>query len=118
MSREQLIGMQKLVRAVPASSEMLELAARIVQLTHPDTEHAPEDVKRYVRFGSSPRGGQSMLLAAKARAIMAGRLFVSSEDIVAIAPAALRHRLLLGYEGEAAGVHPDAILAQVCQAAS
>ncbi len=117
VSREQLIEMQRLVRSVPASSEIVELAALIVQLTHPTAKHAPEDVQRFVRYGSSPRGGQALLLTAKARAIMAGRLFVSSDDILAVAPSALRHRLLLGYEGEAAGVQPETLIDLVCRAA-
>lgn len=117
LARQQLIEMQALVRAVPASSEMVELAATLVQLTHPETEHAPEDVKRFVRFGASPRGGQALLLTAKARAIMEGRLFVSREDILAVAVPTLRHRILLGYEGEAAGVRTDQLVTSVCKAA-
>ena len=117
VTREQLLKMQGLVREVPASSEMLQLAARIVKLSHPDTPEAPEDVKRYVRFGSSPRGGQAVLLAAKARALTQGRLFVGEEDVLAVAPCALRHRLLIGYEGEASGVRPDDLVAAICATA-
>ena len=116
VSHKQLIEMQDLVRMVPASTEMIELAASLVQRTHPDADHAPEDVKRYVRFGSSPRGGQSLLLASKARALLAGRLCVTRGDLFSVAPAALRHRLLLSYEGEAAGVSRDTLVDSVCKA--
>lgn len=118
VTREQLVQVQALVRAVPASSEMVELAAKLVQLTHPKTKHAPEDIKRFVRFGASPRGGQALLLAAKARALMEGRLFVSREDILTVAVPTLRHRILLGYEGEAAGISTDQLVASVCKASS
>lgn len=117
VTSEQLLRMQELVRSVPASTEMLDLAARMVKLTHPDSAQAPDDVKRYVRFGSSPRGGQALLIAGKARALSSGRLFVSQEDLFAVAPCALRHRLLLGYEGEASGVRPDDLVESVCAAA-
>ena len=67
-------------------------------------------MQRYVRFGASPRGGQAVLRAAKARALLRGRLHVADEDIAAVSPAALRHRLILGYEGDAAGVTPDELV--------
>jgi MoxR-like ATPase len=106
-----------LVRGLPASSAALELAARTVLATQPDAPLAPDSVRRYVRYGASPRGGQAMLLAAKARALVSGRLHVSGEDLEIVAAPALRHRLILGYEGEASGVDPDSIVAEAFQAA-
>ncbi|MCB9914172.1 MAG: AAA family ATPase [Planctomycetes bacterium] len=113
----EVLDMQRLVREVPASSDMVRLAARLVRATHPDDERAPEVVRRYVRFGASPRGGQALLLAAKARALVHGRLHVAAEDLAALAPAALRHRLILNYEGEAARVTPDELVAAALAAA-
>ena len=103
MSRGELERLRALVREVPAASDMLELVARTVLATHADAD-APESVRRYVRHGASPRGGQALLWAAKARALLAGRLHVAHEDLEAVCVPALRHRLLLNYEGEAAGV--------------
>ncbi len=107
--RERLLRLQKLVREVPASSDMIDLAARVVLATHPGAS-APERVRRYVRYGSSPRGGQAMLLAAKARALAHGRLHVSREDLAAVAKPSLRHRLIVNFEGEAAQIRPDALV--------
>jgi MoxR-like ATPase len=109
--------MQQLVREVPVSSDMVELAARLVRCTHPDDEHAPERVRRFVRFGASPRGGQALLLTAKARALVHGRLHVQAEDLEALAPSALRHRLILNYEGEASRITPDELVSDAFEAA-
>jgi MoxR-like ATPase len=103
--------MRALVREVPVSSQIIELVAALIEATHPASEHAPERVSSFVRHGASPRGGQAVLLASKARALMHGRLCVALEDVDAVAAAALRHRLILGYEGEAAGLHPDELVA-------
>ena len=72
------------------------------------SESAAELVQRYVRYGSSPRGGQAMTLGAKVNALLDGRYNVSFDDIKAVAPAALRHRLILNFEGQADGIHPTA----------
>ena len=108
---EEVRAMQRLVREVPASSDMLELAARTVLATHPTDKSAPDDVARSVRYGASPRAGQALLTAAKARALVKGRLHVAEEDLESLAAPALRHRIILGYEGEATGVDPDALVA-------
>jgi MoxR-like ATPase len=107
----RILDLQRLVREVPASSDMLELTARLIQLTHPQTTGAPSDVRRMIRFGSSPRGGQALLLASKARALIHGRLHVAEEDLAALAAPILRHRIILSYEGEAARVDPDELVA-------
>jgi MoxR-like ATPase len=108
LSRDQVRRLRELTRQTPTSSDMVELAARVVLATQPAGD-APDDVKRYVRHGSSPRGGQALLWTAKARALVRGRLHVGLEDLEAACAPALRHRLILGYEGEAAGVSTDAL---------
>ncbi|MCZ6598188.1 MAG: AAA family ATPase [Planctomycetota bacterium] len=104
--------MRTLVRALPTSSDIVRLAARIVLCTDPRREDAPEDVRRYLRYGASPRGGQAILLLGKARALVNGRPWVSEEDIEKAAAPSLRHRVVYSYEGEASGVHPDELVAQ------
>ena len=117
VSAAEVLDMQALVRQVPASSAVVDLAARLVRCTHPDDEGAPDLVKRFVRFGASPRGGQALLLSAKARALVHGELHVREEDLAALAPSALRHRLILNYEGEASGVSPEELLQAALEAA-
>jgi MoxR-like ATPase len=117
MTRAQLVRLQALVRDVPASSDMVALAARLVLVTHAREPSAPERVRRFVRYGSSPRGAQSLLLAAKARALVNGRLFVAEEDMAKLAAPALRHRLILNYEGEAALADTDELVKDAFESA-
>jgi MoxR-like ATPase len=117
LDARRVVAMRALVRQVPISSEMLELVARTVIATDPAREASPAGVRRYLRYGASPRGGQALLLLAKARALLRGRPWVSDEDIEAVAAPALRHRLVFGYEGEASGVHPDELVAEALAAA-
>jgi len=108
-----ILAMRDLARAVPIASHVSEYVARINTATHPNKEHAPELVKRYVRYGASPRGGQALILGAKVVALIAGRYNVAFEDVQAVAPAALRHRLLLNFEGLAEGIRPDDIIVEL-----
>jgi len=110
LGREQVLRLRDLVRRVPASSEIVQYVARLVDATHPTSSRAPEQVRSLVRYGSGPRGGQAILLSSKARALTRGRLHVTREDVHAVARPALRHRILLGYEGEASGVSPDQLV--------
>ncbi|MDZ4773418.1 MAG: AAA family ATPase [Planctomycetota bacterium] len=107
LSRDALIGSRALVRALPASRDMIALAARVVLATRPDDASAPDAIKRFVRYGASPRGAQALLLAGKARALLTGKLFVAEEDLARVASAALRHRLILNFEGDAGGARRD-----------
>lgn len=104
LSGDEVLELQTLTASIPASSDILALAARTVIATHPDNEAAPELVRRHVRFGASPRGAQALLGAARARALLDGQLHVREEDLEAVVQPCLRHRLMLTYEGEAAGV--------------
>jgi len=112
-TKEQLLDLQALVRQVPVATHVKDYAVRLVLATHPKTETAVPISNQYLRFGSSPRGGQTLLLAGKVRALMHGRYNVSFEDIQAVAHAALRHRLILNFEAEAEGITTDHIVDQV-----
>jgi MoxR-like ATPase len=108
-----VLGMQELVRRIPAAEAVKNYAARIVRATHPEAELAPALARKYVRYGSSPRGAQAILLASKVRALRAGRSNVAFEDIRAVVAPALRHRLILSFEGQADGVVPDDLLDEI-----
>ncbi len=107
---DTVLRMQALARAVPVAGYVQEYAARVVLATHPDSPFAPDVVRRYVRYGASPRGVQALIRAGKVRALASGRLNVALEDIRSLVLPALRHRLLLTFEGEASGTGPDEIL--------
>jgi MoxR-like ATPase len=105
-----VLSLQAWTREVPISSEMRALVARFVRSTQPDLPEAPERVRRYVRYGVSPRGAQALVLAAKARALIEGRHNVALEDLRAVAVPALRHRLQRNFEGDAADVSVDELV--------
>ncbi len=100
-------------RRVAVATHLLQYAALLVTATQPAAEHAPELVRRYVRAGASPRGGQAMIMAAKARALFDGRPHVSGQDLLDSAASTLRHRVLLGYEATADGIDADEIVREV-----
>jgi MoxR-like ATPase len=113
VARETLIDLMKLVREVPIASHVKDYAVRLVLATHPKTETAAPISSQYLRFGSSPRGGQTLILAGKVRAMIDGRFNVSFDDIEAVAFPAFRHRLILNFEAEAEGITTDHVIAQV-----
>jgi len=109
MNSEELITAQQMVKEVLIADDMLAYAIDLTSATHPNDE-ASEDVKQFVQYGSGPRGLQSLVRLAKARALVAGRYHVSIADIKSVATPTLRHRMLLNYEGEAEGKTTDSIL--------
>ena len=113
LSPEELSEMQKLVREVIIAPHIEEIAADALLMTHPKSEGVPESVRKFVRFGASPRGLQGIVLTAKAKALLAGRYNVSRGDIATVVKPALRHRVILNFEGEAEGISVDAILDDV-----
>jgi len=115
LQRDQLLELQHLVRQVPVASHVKDYAVRLVLATHPRTPTAVPIATQFLRFGSSPRGAQTLLLGAKVRALAAGRFNVSFEDVQAVALPALRHRLILNFEAEAEGVTTDQIIRRVLQ---
>jgi MoxR-like ATPase len=108
-----LTELQHLVRQVPVASHVKDYAVRLVLATHPKSETAVAITNQYLRFGSSPRGAQCLILGGKVRALTQGRFNVSFEDIHEVATAALRHRLILNFEAEAEGITTDHIVAQI-----
>jgi MoxR-like ATPase len=113
LDHEALTELMKLVREVPVASHVKDYAVRLVLATHAKTETASPIASQYLRFGSSPRGAQTLILAGKVRALIQDRLNVSFDDLQAVAPAALRHRLILNFEAEAEGITTDHIITQV-----
>ena len=113
ISSEQLLQLRVLVREVVIAQHVKDLAIRIVLATHPRESVAVPASKRYVRHGASPRGALAIVLTAKAYALFAGRMNVSFDDIIAAAKPALRHRILLNFEGEAEGFQVDDLIEQV-----
>lgn len=112
---ERILEMGRLARNIPVASHVMEAVARLIVSSHPDHEGATEKVKRYVRYGSSPRGAQSMILGAKLNALLAGRFNVSFDDVRAVAKASLRHRLLLNFEGQAEGITTDSVVEELVE---
>ncbi len=108
-----IVRMSDLAREVPIASHVNDYAVQLLMATHPDQPAAPEAVRRFVRYGSSPRGAQAMILAAKIRALMSSRLNVAHEDLRAVAYPALRHRIILNFEGEAERITSDDIISDV-----
>ena len=113
LDAQRLMQLQTLVRAMPVTPSLTRYVVRVLRATHPHDKNATEGVKQYVRFGGSPRGAQSVLLAARVRAALEGRRSPSVPDVKAVVPQALRHRVLLNFEGEAEGVSTDAVLEEV-----
>ncbi|MEM7405403.1 MAG: MoxR family ATPase [Pseudomonadota bacterium] len=112
----QLDGLRKQTREIALARHVRDFAVGIMLATHPDHDTAPAEVRRYVRHGASPRGVLSMILTGKALALMDGRLNVSFDDIATVAAPALRHRVLLNFEGEAAGVNANTLVASIVEA--
>lgn len=112
-SADDLKDMSTLYKEVPIDDEVQNHIVKVVLATHPEDPNSPEVVKKYVRHGSSPRGAQAILAAARVRALLEGRYHVAKEDVDRMVVPALRHRIILSFEGEAEGMKPDAVLQEV-----
>jgi len=113
--KKDILQMRELVRQVPIASHVIEFTGRVVLATQPESEYATPLVKKYVRYGASPRGMQALILGAKVRALIKKRYNVSFEDIEQVASPALRHRIILNFEGEAEGVNRDEIIGEILE---
>ena len=111
--KDMIKKMQKLIRSVPVPGEVRNYAIEILEATHPSTETG--DFSKYIRYGASPRGVQSMILSGKAYALISGRYNVSFEDIKRAAYPSLRHRIILSFEGEADSITPDSIITSILE---
>lgn len=109
----QIIAMSKLALNTPVASHVSEYVARLIVATHPEDDSAPPMVKNFVRYGASPRGAQALIIGGKINALLEGRYNVSFDDIQAVAAPALRHRLLLNFEGLAEGISADDVIAEL-----
>jgi MoxR-like ATPase len=112
LTKEEILQLQSLVREVPVAHHVQDYIVRLLQATHPQTSSF-DVVKRFVKFGSSPRGAQAIMLGAKITALLDGRFAPSIEDVQKTALPALRHRVLLNFEGEAEGVVTDTVISTV-----
>jgi MoxR-like ATPase len=111
----EIVEMQRLARAVPIAPHVTAYAVSVLSATHPDQPQAPELVREYVRYGGSPRGAQALVTAGKIGALLDGRFNVSIDDIRAVALPALRHRIILNFEGEAEGITSEAIVRTILE---
>jgi len=114
---ERVLQMRKLALEVPVAAPIRDLVARVIQATHPDCPFAPESVRKYVRYGASPRGGQALILTSKVRALSQGRFAMAGDDLLANLKICLRHRIILSFEGQAEGISADDLLQDAYAAA-
>jgi MoxR-like ATPase len=113
IGKSEILQMRDVARAVPIAEPVMQYAIAIALGSHPESESGHPLAKQYVRFGSSPRGVQSLVLGAKVNALLNGRSYVSGEDVRDVALPALRHRVLINFEAEAEKIDPDHILTEI-----
>jgi MoxR-like ATPase len=118
LSPDQILAFQDLVLRVPVADATVALAVRLARATRPSDVTAPGDIKEFVAYGASPRAGQHLIMAAKARAILDGRPAVDAADVRALAPPVLRHRILTNFHAEARKVTPDDLIDKVLASVS
>ncbi len=115
IAADQILEAQQLVKRVAVAEHVQDYAVRLVLATHPGGEFAPDVTTRFVRYGASPRGVQALILSGKVRALLDERYHVSFGDVVASYLPAMRHRILLNFEGQAEGIEPDQVLNEILE---
>ncbi len=115
MDGAEIVEWQQLIREVIVAQHVQDYIARVTLATHPQGPFAPQAANQYLRWGSSPRGAQTLTLAAKVRALLSGRYNVSFEDVRRAYLPAMRHRVILNFEAEAEGIEPDNVLTEILQ---
>ena len=115
LNAEEILKLQEVVRRVPVADHVLEYGADLVRATRPEEPAAPEFIKEMVAWGAGPRAGLSLILAAKARAILEGRPYVITKDVKAMALPVMRHRISTTFNAESAGVSPDSIIERLLE---
>ena len=115
VSRQELLQLQAVVRKIPVSDHVIRYAIRLVRATRPGDGKAPDFIKKYVSNGAGPRAGQFLILAAKARAVLEGRIHVSCADVARAALPVLRHRILANFAADSEGVTPSSLVERLLQ---
>ncbi len=110
LSAEDILAIQKLVRRVPVSDHVVDYAVNLVRATRPHEKDAPDFINNYLTWGAGPRAAQNLVLGAKARALLRGRLNVSTDDIRHVAKPVLRHRIITNFNADAEGIDTDAVV--------
>lgn len=110
---DELVAMRSIVKEIPIAKPVLEFALKLVLATHPESDYAPGIAKKYIRFGSSPRGAQAIITTARIRAVLDGRYNVAFDDIKYVAYPALRHRMFLNFEGLSEGITTDNMIGEI-----
>jgi MoxR-like ATPase len=113
LSAREVLDYQTLVRKVPISDSAAHLAVRIVRQSRPEDPTAPDFIRKWILWGAGPRAGQALVLGAKARAVLSGRLAATEEDVKAVSSPVLRHRLILNFQAEADGAKADDIISRL-----
>ncbi|HLS27202.1 MAG TPA: MoxR family ATPase [Opitutales bacterium] len=114
-TRDEVIELQKLVREVPVSENVIRYAVRLVGATRPDSDAAPAKVREMIKWGAGSRASQSLILAGKARALLEGRYNVAIEDVRALALPVLRHRVITNFHAEAEGIRSEDIIRELLE---
>ncbi len=109
--REELLAVQRAVASTPVPPSILRYAVQLAHISRPSSDEAPASIREYVEWGAGPRAAQALVAAARARALLRGRRFPDHEDVVVVAPAVFRHRLILSYAAEADGISADEVTA-------
>jgi MoxR-like ATPase len=117
LNAEDVLALQRLVRKVPVSEEVVRYAVDLVRRTRPDKSESPDFVKEHLSWGAGPRASQYLILGGKARALLNGRMTVSEEDVRALAPVTLRHRMLTNFQAEAQDVTSEDIIDRLLEIA-
>jgi len=116
LTQDEVLSFRQAIAQVPAAPNVIEYAVRLVRATRPvNNGEAPDYIKRWIRWGASPRASQYLILAGRARAACQGRFNVACEDVAALAPLVLRHRLIRTFQADAEGKTTDDIIAQLLQ---
>jgi MoxR-like ATPase len=118
LDRDEILEVRSVCRDVLVAPHVQELAIQLVMATQPEQAEAHELAKKYVRYGSSPRGAQALVECGRVRALMRGRYHLSTEDVEAVALSVLRHRIILNFDGHAEGQTPDSILTAIVREAT
>ncbi len=113
MTSDEVLAFRDAIAAIPAAPNVINYAVRLIRSTRPDDELAPDYIKKWVRWGASPRASQNLIIAARARAACQGRFNVACEDVAALAPLVLRHRIIRSFQADAEGKSADEIIAKL-----